>query len=251
MMIVAHAWIVLPAVLLAGALIGASGIGGVLLVPVLTRLGDVPLPQAIAAASLGFALPALVALGPLRRQPALAAKCLPMLGGALVGAAGGAMLVHRLPAQALMAGVTALVLFAGVRGVMASRASAAAVTPAAPLGLVSMAALGLLVGVGSAVTGTGGPVLVLPLLLLLRQPVLFAVVAAQAMQLPVAIASSAVHLASGRLDAPLAVLCGALLLVGSLAGQRAASGLDVRQMQRMVSLLLLAAGSWFAWLLIG
>ena len=63
LMSLTSAWIVLPAVLLAGGLIGASGIGGVLLVPVLTKLGGVPLPQAIAAASLGFALPALVALG--------------------------------------------------------------------------------------------------------------------------------------------------------------------------------------------
>ena len=70
LMSLTSAWIVLPAVLLAGGLIGAVGIGGVLLVPVLTKLGGVPVPQAIAAASLGFALPALVALGPLRRQPA-------------------------------------------------------------------------------------------------------------------------------------------------------------------------------------
>jgi uncharacterized membrane protein YfcA len=248
--IVANAWIVLPAVLLAGALIGASGIGGVLLVPVLTRLGEVALPQAIAAASLGFALPALVALGPLRRQPVLAARCVPMLVGALAGAAGGALLVHRLPGNALMAGVTALVLFAGVRGVLASRGSAVA-ADVSPLGMSAMLALGLLVGLGSAITGTGGPVLVLPLLLLLRQPVLVAVVAAQAVQLPVALASSAVHLAAGRLDAPLALLCGALLLAGSLAGQRAAAGLDLRQLQRMVSLLLLAVGGWFAWLLRG
>ncbi|MET0542047.1 MAG: sulfite exporter TauE/SafE family protein [Variovorax sp.] len=248
---VAHAWIVLPAVLLAGGLIGASGIGGVLLVPVLTRLGDVALPQAIAAASLGFALPALVALGPLRRQPALARRCIPMLAGALLGAAIGALLVHRLPAQALMTGVTALVLFAGVRGLLASRIAAPTSAAAQPLGMAAMAALGVVVGLGSAITGTGGPVLVLPLLLLLRQPVLFAVVAAQAVQLPVALASSAVHLAAGRLDAPLALLCGALLLAGSIAGQRAATGMDMRQMQRMVSLLLLAAGGWFAWLLLG
>lgn len=249
-MIVANAWMVLPAVLLAGGLIGASGIGGVLLVPVLTRLGDVPLPQAIAAASLGFALPALVALGPLRRQPALAARCVPMLLGALVGAAAGALLVHRLPGVALMAGVTALVLFAGARGLMVSSRAAADLPAAAPLGTTAMGVLGLSVGLGSAMTGTGGPVLVLPLLLLLRQPVLLAVVAAQAVQLPVALASSAVHLAAGRLDAPLALLCGGLLLAGSLAGQRAAAGLDLQQLQRMVSLLLLAAGAWFSWLLL-
>ena len=249
MPIVASAWIVLPAVLFAGALIGASGIGGVLLVPLLTRLGEVPLSQAIAAASLGFALPALVALGPLRQQPLLLARCGPLLAGALGGAAAGALVLRFLSAGMLMAGVTALVLFAGLRGLLASRAKLAGATHIT-IGRTAMLALGIAVGLGSALTGTGGPVLLLPLLMLIRQPVGFAVEAAQAVQLPVALASSAVHFAAGRLDLPLAGLCGILLLAGSLAGQRLAAGLDLRQLQRMVSLLLLAVGAWFLWLLL-
>lgn len=247
LMSLASAWIVLPAVLLAGGLIGASGIGGVLLVPVLTKLGAVPLPQAIAAASLGFALPALVALRPLMRERAQAARCIPLLAGALAGAAAGALLVRWLPAAALMTGVTLLVLFSGWRGL---RASAMASEPAAPLGTPVLLAVGVAVGLGSALTGTGGPVLVLPLLMLLGQPVVFAVVAAQAVQLPVALASSTVHAIEGRLDLGLAALCGLLMLAGSIAGQRAAAGLDTRQLQRFVSLLLLAVGAWFAWLLL-
>lgn len=247
LMSLASAWIVLPAVLLAGGLIGASGIGGVLLVPVLTKLGAVPLPQAIAAASLGFALPALVVLGPLSRERALAARCAPLLAGALAGAAAGALLVRWLPAVVLMTGVTVLVLLSGWRGL---RAAGAASSHAAPLSMAPLLALGVGVGLGSALTGTGGPVLVIPLLMLFRQPVRFAVVAAQAIQLPVALASSTVHAIEGRLDLRLAALCGLLMLAGSIAGQRAAAGLDMRQLQRFVSLLLLAVGAWFAWLLV-
>lgn len=248
MMTIANAWTMLPAILLAGGLIGASGIGGVLLVPVLTKLGAVPLPQAIAAASLGFALPALVALEPLRRQRALAARCIPLLLGALAGAAAGALMVHWLPASTLMLGVTLLVLFAGGRGLSGS--TAAATASAEPPGKNALLALGALVGLVSALTGTGGPVLLIPLLMLLRQPISFTVVAAQAIQLPVALASSAVHAFEGRLDLRLAVICGTLMLIGSIAGQRAASGLDLRQLQRIVSLLLLAVGAWFSWLLL-
>lgn len=247
-MMLASAWLIWPAVLLAGALIGASGIGGVLMVPLLNRLGEVPLQGAIAASSLAFALPALVALGPLRRQRELAAQCIPLLCGALAGAAVGALLVYRLPGGYLMIGVTALVLFAGVRGVFAKPRPATADAPA--LGRTAWLLLGFVVGAGSALTGTGGPVLVLPLLLLLRQPVLLAVVAAQAIQLPVALASSAVHASAGRLDFKLAALCGALLLFGSIGGQRAARRLDARQLQRLVSMLLLMVGGWFAWLLV-
>ncbi len=248
LMTLTSAWIVLPAILLAGGLIGAVGIGGVLLVPVLTKLGGVPVPQAIAAASLGFALPALVALGPLRRQPALAVRCAPLLAGALAGAAAGALLVRWLPATALMTGVTVLVLFSGWRGL---RRSAASAQPAAePLSAEALLAVGVLVGMGSALTGTGGPVLVLPLLMLLRQPLLFAVVTAQAIQLPVALASSTVHAIEGRLDLRLALLFGLLMLAGSIAGQRVATRLDTLQLQRLVSMLLLAVGAWFAWLLL-
>lgn len=246
-MTMANTLMVLPAVLLAGGLIGATGIGGVLLVPVLTRLGAVPLPEAIAAASLGFILPALVAVGPLRRQRELVARCIPLLLGALVGAAAGALTMRWLSAAALMLGVTLLVLFAGWRGL---RSTATAAEPVEPPGMNVLLVLGALVGLGSALTGTGGPVLVIPLLMLMRQPVLFAVVAAQAIQLPVALASSAVHALEGRLDPRLAVICGGLMLIGSIAGQRAAAGLNMGQLQRMVSMLLLAVGGWFAWLLL-
>jgi uncharacterized membrane protein YfcA len=40
------------------------------------------------------------------------------------------------------------------------------------------------------------------------------------------------------------------MLAGSLAGQRAATRLDTRQLQRFVSMLLLSVGAWFAWLLL-
>lgn len=247
MLSMASAALMLSAILLTGALIGACGIGGVLLVPILTHLGGIPLPQAIAAASPSFALPALVALRPMRRQPELLQRCLPLLGGALLGAAGGAMTVHWLSAGSLMFGVMLLVLFAGWRGL---RPLDVAATPAAFLSTRSLFMLGALIGFGSALTGTGGPVLILPLLMLMRQPLPFAVIAAQAIQFPIAIASSTVHALEGRLDIRLALICGVLMLLGSFAGQRAAAALNVAQLQRMVALLLLAVGLWFGWLLL-
>ena len=41
-----------------------------------------------------------------------------------------------------------------------------------------------------------------------------------------------------------------LMLLGSLAGQRLARGLDRQRLQRLVSGLLLAVGAWFCWLLL-
>jgi len=235
----------LPAIVLMGALIGASGIGGVLLVPVLAHFGGVALPQAIAAASMAFALPALVALGPMRGQREWVLRAVPLLLGGLLGAAAGALVVHWLSVGALMLGVTALVLFAGWRGLATVEAAAGGV--ALP-GRMVLLVIGTLVGFGSALTGTGGPVLLIPVLMLMGQPVLFAVIAGQAIQLPIAFASSTVHALEGRLDIGLALFCGLLMLAGSFAGQRAAARLDVRQLQRMVSVLLLVLGGWFIWI---
>lgn len=248
MPLIAHAWIVAPLLLVAGALIGATGIGGVLVVPLLTTLGGIVAPQAIAASSLAFFLPALVALGPLRQRPELARRCVPLLAGALGGAVVGALVVRWLPVQVLLAGVTALVLLAGWRGLRPSAGASAASAPM--LGAAPLTALGAVVGLGSALTGTGGPVLLLPLLMLLRQPLVFAVAAAQAVQLPVAISASTVHALAGRLDWRLALMCGLLLMIGSLAGQRAARRLPVAQLQRAVAVLLLATGGWFAVLIL-
>ncbi|WP_295535296.1 sulfite exporter TauE/SafE family protein [uncultured Pseudacidovorax sp.] len=248
MPLIAHAWIVAPLLLVAGALIGATGIGGVLVVPLLTTLGGVPAPQAIAASSLAFLLPALVALGPLRQRPELARRCVPLLAGALAGAVAGALVVRWLPVQVLLAGVTALVLLAGWRGLRPSAASVHDGTPTPGTG--ALAALGAVVGAGSALTGTGGPVLLLPLLMLLRQPLVFAVAAAQAVQLPVAVSASTVHALAGRLDWRPALMCGLLLMAGSLLGQRAARRLPIAQLQRGVAVLLLATGGWFALLIL-
>ncbi|MGH6626145.1 MAG: sulfite exporter TauE/SafE family protein [Burkholderiaceae bacterium] len=233
------------AVVLAGWLIGATGIGGVLVVPALTRLGDVAVSQAIAASALGFAFPGVAALWMLRREPGKAEGCGPLIGGALPGALVGAALVHLLEPRVLLVLVAALVIFAGLRGLSRERAAASPKPPPHP---AAMAGLGALVGLGSALTGTGGPVLLIPLLMLWRRPLVHIVAAAQAVQLPVAATSTAVHWFSGALDVRLGCLIGLVLLAGSVAGQRAARRMDVHRLHRLLAGLLLTVGAWFAWL---
>lgn len=229
------------AVLLAGALIGATGIGGVLVVPALTQLGSYSAAEAIAVSALGFGFPAVHALWLLRGEPALLRQCLPLMATSLAGACAGALLVHRVQAAQLMVGVAALVLLAGWRGLRGGGAQAAS---ARTLGGVPMAALGALVGTGSALTGTGGPVLLIPLLLLCRQPIALTVAAAQAIQLPIALAATAAHALAGALDLAAGSFVGLLLLAGALAGHRVARALPARRLQQAVSVLLLGVGIW-------
>lgn len=239
-------------ILLAGWLIGATGIGGVLVVPVLGALEGVELPRAIAASALAFALPGAVALWRLRghaealrtphnaRSLPVAALILGAVPGSLLGAAG----VHQIGNTWLLAGLATLTLSSGLRGLLPSNSLPAQPRAMAPL---AAAGLGALVGLGSGLSGTGGPVLLVPLLLALRQPLAATVAAAQAIQLPVALSAGAMHAWSGALDLTLALQLGAWLLLGSLAGQWAARRIAVPELQRLVSLLLIATGLWLGW----
>lgn len=232
------------AVLLAGWLIGATGIGGVLVVPVLNQLQGIPLPQAIGAASLAFALPGLAAAWRLHRGGTpLPAGTLALTLASLPGAALGALLVHRVSPHWLLAGLAVLALASGVWG-LRRRPS---LHDRAPLPMAAMVALGVSVGLGSALTGTGGPVLLVPLLMLLHQPLRTTVPVAQAIQLPVAVCAAAGHACAGALDWRLALVLGVVLLAGALAGQWAAPRTPALALHRLVCLLLILTGAWYGW----
>lgn len=231
-------------ILLAGWLIGATGIGGVLVVPVLHQLQGIGLQQAIAAASLAFALPGVAAAWRLRQAGAdLPRGTGVLLLAALPGAAVGALLVHRMATDLLIAGLAALALASGLWGLRRSpQQHDGPVLPGAAMG-----ALGVGVGLGSALTGTGGPVLLVPLLMLLRQPLRSTVPAAQAIQLPVALCAAAGHAWAGALDWKLALLLGVVLLLGALAGQWSGPRTHPLALHRLVCALLILTGAWFVY----
>ena len=232
------------AILVAGWLIGATGIGGVLVVPALSHFEAMQVQRAIAASALAFALPGVAALWWLRGAHAPGAQLGALVLGALPGAVLGALLVHHIDPRWLLGGLALLALASGLRGLFPTP-PAAAVLSALPTTTASV--LGFAVGLGSALTGTGGPVLLVPLLMLRGQQLVATVAAAQAIQLPLALCASAAHWASGSLDLGLAAVLGVLLLAGSLAGQWCARRMQVHWLQQLVSLLLLATGAWFAW----
>lgn len=233
------------AVLLAGGLIGATGIGGVLLVPALTQLEGVALTQAVAASSLAFAFPAVAALWWLRIGPVVGARRLwALAGGAMPGALLGGMSVHHVDAFWLLLALATLALGSAVKGLLPARGVVIEGQGFTP---TFMAGIGILVGFGSGLTGTGGPVILIPLMMLWRQPFALTIAAAQAIQLPIALSATAGHASAGTQDILLACTLGGILLVGSLLGQRAARGVNTRALQIFVCVLLLLTGSWFAW----
>lgn len=229
-------------VLLGGVAIGATSIGGVVVVPALSGLGGVATERAVAAASFGFAFAGLAAF--LVRRPPVEGQA-PAFGWSAVvgtgaGAALGAATLAWLPTRAVALVVALLAIGSGLHALLGVGGARQRHLPAAGLLL-----LGLLVGALSAWSGTGGPVVLLPLLALLGWPATQAVEAAQRVQLPVAAAATLVNAMSGRLDPLLGAAIGALLLVGWALGRQIARRLPVQRLRQAVALALIATGLVF------
>ena len=221
-------------VLLCGVAIGATSIGGVLVVPVLTALADVPARQAVAAASFGFAFTGLAAFAGRQR---VTGGSLVLDGAALGGAALGALTLAWIPADGVRWTVGLLAVASGLWALFGRNGAEAPSLPAWTAG-----GLGIAVGCASAWSGTGGPVVLLPLAALLGWHGLGAVQAAQRIQLPVALAASTVNFAAGRLDIALGCAIGVVVLIGWAAGRWIARRMPVRRLQQAVAVALVAAG---------
>lgn len=232
------------AILLAGWLIGATSIGGVLVVPALIGFDGMGLQPAIAVSAFAFAFPGAAALFRVGAPGDDARYLGALIAGAVSGAVPGALLVHHVDVRWLFAGLAMVALASGLRGLKPAPLDA---PQRKPLGTGGAVILGVAVGLGSALTGTGGPVLLVPLLMLLRQPIARTVAAAQIIQLPIALCAGAAHWTSGALDVTSSCILGFVLLAGSIAGQRAARSMNVLVLQRLVCLLLLLVGGWFGW----
>jgi len=222
-------------VLLAGVAIGATSIGGVFVVPVLGSLAQVEPARAVAAASLGFAFTGAAAWW---QAPRAAPGHGAALGfSALLGAAAGALTLAWMPADGVRAAVGVVALGSGLYALVGR-----GWTRVAPLPVLAGAALGLVVGVLSAWSGTGGPVVLLPLLALLGVPAAQGLDAAQRVQLPVALSATAVNFAAGRLDVWLGLAIGVGVLLGWLIGRRIARRLPTQRLRQAVALALIATG---------
>lgn len=233
--------VVAAAALAAGLLVGLTGIGGVILVPVLTGVAGVPLERAIAACMLGFFFSSLyAAFIHLRRARLAWAPVIALSLAAAAGAALGAATLDRLPETGVRLFVAALALASGLHA-LATRHAPGARAPGAAL----LACLGLAVGYGSAISGTGGPVMLIPILLLLRAPVNAAIALGVASGLPITLAASAVYGAAGRIDYALASTLTVFLLAGVYAGAKLLHRLSSRALVMAVAWTLVGVGLWF------
>ena len=103
-------------------------------------------------------------------------------------------------------------------------------------------AIGAVTGLGSSMSGTGGPLLLVPILLWLHVPVLASVGLSQVIQLPISAFATAGNLVYGAIDVVVAAALSLLLMIGVWLGARLAHRVSSAALKRFVSFVLLAVG---------
>jgi len=226
---------------LVGVAIGTVGIGGVLLVPLLTLAFGFPVRSAIAVALMSYLPAGCVAVWLYARRGSIPWRAAGWICGAAVPTAYlGALVASRAPAALLEALIGLLLLAGGLHALRRREPAHAAVgrmTPAA------LAALGGITGFASAMTGAGGAFVLVPLLLLIADaPMLAAIGLGQAVQVPIAAVASLANLRAGLVQLLPALVLAAALALGIAVGTPIAHALPQQRLRVLLGVVVAAAG---------
>ncbi len=236
--------------LVGGACITTIGPGGIFVTIALFMLLDLGPSTVAGTASATFIATGLVgSLAYLRsgelanRQAATSAFTLSI--ASVVGAFSGSQLNTTLDAQLFglllalfVLGTGLIILYRHYRGL-----SAITDIDTSTLGGQALLALvGLAVGLPGGLLGVGGPVLAVPLLIMLGMPMLLAVALAQVQSIFISAFATAGYAIHGAIDVSLAFLVGIPLLIGTVSGWWIAQRIKPQRLRLFLAFVLVVLG---------
>lgn len=219
-------------------MIGTFGVGGVLLAPILAFGLGVDIHIATAISSWSFLFTGIVGTLAYWRKGSIAWKVVLWLTlGIIPGAVLGARVNVALSGANLVLFLAALILTSGLNTLFSRSRGDRAIST---VGRGLLVSLGFLVGFGSALTGTGGPVLLVPVLMLLNVQALAAIAVSQPVQVPIALAAGLGFGLFGETDLVLGTTLGVVQSIGVVVGARIAHAVDPVQLRRLVAVAMIA-----------
>ncbi len=228
--------------LAAGALIGCVGVGGVIVVPALVYGLGFAIHDAIASAMIGYIFTGAVGTAIYARSRSIRWELAGWIAlGAGPGALAGAWAINFVDPRVLELGVGALSLFSGLNALFGRRGEQGGAS--ATLDRKRLLFIGFLTGTLSAVTGTGGPLVLVPILIWLQLPTLAAVGLSQAAQIPIAILATFGNFRYGNPDISGGLALGIGLTVGTLIGAKAAHAMPRKILERIATIVLILVGA--------
>ncbi|MCG6888144.1 MAG: sulfite exporter TauE/SafE family protein [Gammaproteobacteria bacterium] len=227
-----------------GVLIGAVGIGGVLLVPSLYLVAGIDVHEAVPACTLSYVATGVIGVIVYARHGSIQWSGVFWLCiGAIPAAFLGSISLLSIPEIGVMFLIALLMIVSGTDALFKAYRKSAGEPLSRQLNPLQFMVIGFITGFGSAITGTGGPLILVPIVIFLGLPVLTAIGLSQAIQLPIAAFASAGNWMSGNLNFELALVIGAVMVMGSLGGALLVHRLPTEPIRKMIAFLLVFFGA--------
>ena len=227
-----------------GALIGAVGVGGILLIPALAAFGRLGIQEAMATALFTFTFTGITGTALFSRKGSIDWRLTtPVCAGAVLLAFVGAWMNSLVAPATLSIVLACVIIFAGVYTLAAwhgARRTAYEGRPRAQQAL--LAGIGSVAGFGSGLTGVGGPALSVPLMVLFGFPALASIGASQVIQIIAAVSGTLANLRFGSINFNLAVPITVIEVAGVFAGAWLAHAVNQRVLRRFVGMLCIPVG---------
>lgn len=227
-----------------GALIGAVGVGGILLVAALATVGRLDIHEAAATALFTFIFTGVAGTAFFQRRGSIDWRItVPLCAGAVLFGFIGAWANSRMPAGPLALILAAVIMFAGVYTLAAWHgAPRTAYDGKARAQQALLGSLGAISGFGSGLTGVGGPALSVPLMVLFGFPALATIGASQVIQIIAAISGTLGNLRFGTINFALVAPLTIVELAGVFIGAWLAHAVNQIVLRRFVGILCIPVG---------
>jgi uncharacterized membrane protein YfcA len=231
-----------------GALIGAVGVGGILLVAALATIGELDIHEAAATALFTFIFTGVTGTILFQRKGSIDWRLtVPLCAGAVFFGFLGAWANSMIAAAPLALILAAVIIFAGVYTLASWHGAPRTAYDGRPRAQQALlGGVGAVSGFGSGLTGVGGPALSVPIMVLFGFPVLATIGASQVIQIIAAISGTLANLNFGTINFHLVLPLTVLELGGVLVGASLAHIVNQAVLRRFVGILCVPVGVFLA-----
>ena len=236
--------VVLALAVIIGFIMGAVGIGGILLIVPLTLIAGLEIHQASATLLLTFVFTGIYSVWLFQRRGTIDWRLgVPACVGALVFSFVGAMANARVDATTLSIVIALIIAFAGAYVLFPRLVRPGHKRVEGSKGnIVTLLVIGAVSGFGSGISGAGGPLFSVPIMLIAGFAPLTAIGTGMVLQVVSAASGTVGNLLFGSIDFYYAALITVFELIGVSFGVRFAHSTNAAVLRNLAGLLCLVAG---------
>lgn len=231
--------------LVVGFLCGCTSVGGILLIPAVDAWTDLGLRTVMSTVLLSFffsGFPGLLIHYKAGRIDMGVA--VPLCLGAVVFGYAGAVAKEYISIPVLSAVLAAAIIIAGVFALRPVPSTGRIMPPASRRRNIELAIIGAGVSFLAAMTGAGGPVLSVPLMLVLGYPPILTIAVAAPLQMTITLSGSLGNIAVGTIDYTLAAVITLFMATGVAVGTWSIRYFNPERLRIAVALLCIGSGAY-------